>query len=78
MLPLGYSTVPRRPLYKESVACYNEYARIDFSWDGQGSTKMCRCVHVPCYRWDTAPLRVGPYIREALRDNACEWSQLWW
>ena len=42
--------------------------------DGPGSTKMCRYGesgviygHVPCYRWDTAPLRDGRFIRDALR-----------
>ncbi len=42
--------------------------------DGPGSTKMYRygrvallISHSPCYRWDTAPLRDGPFIRKALR-----------
>ncbi len=42
--------------------------------DGPGSSKMHRSgkvallmSHAPCYRWDTAPLRDGPFIREALR-----------
>ena len=42
--------------------------------DEPGSSKMYRygkvallISHPPCYRWDTAPLRNGPFIREALR-----------
>jgi hypothetical protein len=31
--------------------------------------------HVPCCRWDTAPLRDVPYIREALRVSGFHFAQ---
>jgi hypothetical protein len=76
--PAAFGSGPSRS--KECDAELSGVERVDGGGCGEsnrdepGSSKMYRygkvallISHSPCYRWDTAPLRNGPFIREALR-----------
>jgi hypothetical protein len=71
--PAAFGSGPSRS--KECGADLSWVERVD--GDGYGEPNrdgdQPRCTVLgnwrfsPCYRWDTAPLRDGPFIREALR-----------